>query len=520
MKINFSNQMEALANRFGDNEAIVNIERNRRYSYTEFHQLTNRIVNMMTSLGLSAGDRFINILDNDNLSLLHAPTIFKGCVTGAFTNFRDSLEEHTWQVKKSGAKVAFIEKELLNSHYKMLRDGNVTIIVMDEPDESFEGVLYFWDLVNQASDRNPDIVVDDREHCAIIRFTGGTTGKGKPAMYSIDNWLSCRDTAFALQDKAAWMDNPRCIHVAPISHGSGMLYLPTLYSGGCTITQNEADLKVYCRNIENEKATITFLVPTILYRMLDIDSDLSSLKYVIYGAAPMSAGKLKQLQEKLGNIFVQCYGSTEHFGFASNMGTSQHVIEREEDEVRLSSAGQPTPGVECIIVNEKGEKVPKGETGEIWMRSRSICLGYLDAPELTADEFDNGFWKSGDLGYMDDKGFIYLVDRKKDMIISGGFNIYANEVEAALNSHPSVLMAAVVGIPHEDWGEAVHAEVTLREGFEVGEDELVAHVKGLIGGYKAPKSIVIVDQLPTSVVGKVLRRKVREKYWKGGRKVS
>lgn len=520
MKINFSNHMEALANRFGDKEAVVNIERNRRYSYSEFHALTNRIVNMMTSLELGVGDRFINILDNDNLSLLHAPTIFKGCATGAFTNFRDSLEEHTWQVEASGAKVAFIENELLESHYEMLRQRNVTMIVMDKPKENMEGVFYFWDLVDQSSDQNPDIEIDDREHCAIIRFTGGTTGKGKPAMYSIDNWLSCRDTAFALQDKDAWMNNPRCLHIAPISHGSGMLFLPTLYSGGCTITQNEPDLKLYCENIAKEKATLTFLVPTILYRLLDIDSDLSSLKFVIYGAAPMSPGKLKQLQARLGNIFVQCYGSTEHFGFASNMGTNQHLIHKEEDEVRLGSAGQPTPGVECIIVNEKGEKVEKGETGEIWLRSRSICLGYLNAPELTSDEFKNGFWKSGDLGYMDDEGFIYLVDRKKDMIITGGFNVYANEVESALNSHPAVLMAAVVGIPDEEWGEAVHAEIVLREGYDLHANDLVLHVKNLIGSYKAPKSITIVDQLLTSVVGKVLRRKVREKYWKGERKIS
>lgn len=127
----------------------------------------------------------------------------------------------------------------------------------------------------------------------------------------------------------------------------------------------------------------------------------------------MSSGKLKQLQAKLGNIFVQGYGSTEHFGFASNMSTKQHIIHNEEDEVRLGSAGQPTPSVECIIVDEKGNKLPKGETGELWVRSRSICLGYLNAPELTAEEFQNGFWKSGDLGYMDDNGFIYLVDRKK-----------------------------------------------------------------------------------------------------------
>lgn len=193
-------------------------------------------------------------------------------------------------------------------------------------------------------------------------------------------------------------------------------------------------------------------MPTILYRLLEIDADMSSMRYMLYGAAPMSPGKLKQLQAKLGNIFVQIYGSTEHFGFSSSLSIEQHIINTPEDEVRLSSAGQPTSGVEFIIVDENDQKVAPGESGEIWMRSRSTCLGYLNAPEKTAEEFHNGFWKSGDLGYMDKDGFIYLVDRKKDMIISGGFNIYANEVEAAVNSHPDVLMSAVVGIPHEEWG--------------------------------------------------------------------
>lgn len=521
MKINFSNQMEALASRFGDQEAIVNIERNRRYSYKEFHLLTNQIANTITdTLGLGAGDCYVNILDNDNLSLIHAPTIYKAAATGVFTNYRDSIEEHAWQVECTKAKVAFIEVGLLETHYDMLRTRGVTIVVMDEPKERLEGVHYFWDLVNAAPDSNPDIVLDDREHCAIIRFTGGTTGKGKPAMYSIDNWLSCRDTAFAFEDKDMWMNNPRVIHVAPISHGSGMLVLPTLYSGGCTITQNSPDLNAYCANIEKEKATATFLVPTILYRLLDIESDLSTLKHVVYGAAPMSSEKLKDLQAKLGNIFIQGYGSTEHFGFISNMSISQHIINNEEDEVRLGSAGQTTPSVECIVVDEDGNKLPNGETGEFWVRSRSICMGYLDAPELTAEEFEDGFWKTGDLGYMDDKGFIYLVDRKKDMIISGGFNIYANEVESALNSHPNVMMSAVVGIPNEEWGEAVHAEVMLRGDGEATEQELIGHVKKSLGSYKAPKTIIIVDEIPTSVVGKVLRRKVREKYWGKDRQVS
>ncbi|MFC6203766.1 class I adenylate-forming enzyme family protein [Psychrobacter urativorans] len=520
MIINFSNHMTALAQRYGDREALVNIERKRRYTFSEFHLLSNQIVNMMVNLGLGIGDCFINILDNDNLSLIHAPTIFKGGATGAFTNFRDSLEEHTWQVAAAKAKVAFIETSLLKTHYQMLREQGVTIVVMDEPEETLAGVHYFWQLVAQASDHNPNFELDDREHCALIRFTGGTTGKGKPAMYSMDNWFSCRDTTFAFDDKDMWAEEPRCIHIAPISHGSGMLVLPTFYSGGCTITQYSPDLNAYCANIESEKATLSFLVPTILYRLLEIDSDLSTLKYVVYGAAPMSPGKLKLLQAKLGNIFIQGYGSTEHFGFALNMSTQKHIIKTPADEVRLGSAGQPTPGVECLIVDTDGNEVLQGETGELWVRSRSVCQGYLNAPELTAEEFHNGFWKSGDLGYMDKQGFVYLVDRKKDMIISGGFNIYANEVESALNSHADVLLAAVIGIPHPEWGEAVHAEVILRDSVSLTDLELIAHVKGLIGSYKAPKTILIVEHIPTSVVGKVLRRKVREKYWVEARKIS
>ncbi len=179
------------------------------------------------------------------------------------------------------------------------------------------------------------------------------------------------------------------------------------------------------------------------------------------------------------------------------------------------------PGVGvCYRCQERQYTATRARQESSGVRSRSFCQGYLNAPELTAEEFHNGFWKSGDLGYMDKEGFIYLVDRKKDMIISGGFNIYANEVESALNSHADVFLAAVVGIPHEEWGEAVHAEVILRDNVSLTDLELIAHVKNLIGSYKAPKTILIVEQIPTSVVGKVLRRKVREKYWSEARKIS
>ena len=335
-------------------------------------------------------------------------------------------------------------------------------------------------------------------------------------MYSTDNWLMCRDGFHALPDPA-WSPNTRMLHMAPITHGSGMLVLPTLFKGGCTVTMNTPDLDAWCYNIAREKINMAMMVPTLLYRLLAMDEStpqrLASLETVYYGAAPMSPSKLTELQATFGNIFIQIYGSTEHASVALSLSKADHLVENFADESHLASAGRPVPGVEVQIMDEEGNPVARGETGEIWLRSRAICLGYFGSPEQTASEFQDGFWKSGDLGRMDEQGFIHIVDRKKDMIISGGFNIYANEVEAAINSHPAVLMSAVVGIPHEEWGEAIHAEIMLKDGETVTPDKLRKHVRSELGGYKTPKTIDVVVELPVSVVGKVLRRKVREKYW-------
>jgi fatty-acyl-CoA synthase len=168
-----------------------------------------------------------------------------------------------------------------------------------------------------------------------------------------------------------------------------------------------------------------------------------------------------------------------------------------------------------MIADLQGSPLPAGETGEIWLRTRATINGYYGNPDATAAEFENGFWKSGDIGYVDDGGYLFIVDRKKDMIITGGFNVYAIEVEGALVEHPAVMMSAVVGVPHPDWGEAVHAEVILRDGAAVTEEELIDHAKRRLGSYKAPKTITFVSELPLSPVGKVLRRQVRQRYWSG-----
>jgi acyl-CoA synthetase (AMP-forming)/AMP-acid ligase II len=515
MKTNFAHLTGQLALRYGEREALVNIERKRRYTFRELHRLTNRIVNMMRErLALRRGDVYLCILENDNLSLLHTWTALKGEATAAWTNFRDSPDEHRWQIDFIGPKVVFLETALVDRYYDLLRERGITVVCMDPLPGARDGLQYFRDLLEGASDADPGIESDANRDILICRFTGGTTGRSKCAQYTMDNWLACRD-AFYAESEVVFEADSRFLHMTPVSHGSGLSFLPTLFRGGCTVTQNAADLAQWCRNLEAEKITIASLVPTLLYWLLDLPEaasrDLSSLRTVYYGAAPMSPSKLGQLQERFGNIFLQIYGATECLQPATTLHKSDHL---DPDGKRLSSAGRVSPTVELLVVDEAGNPLPCGSTGEIWLRSRATIEGYRNNPEGTAGEFSNGYWKSGDLGYLDEDGYLYLVDRKKDMIITGGFNVYAIEVEAAINSHPTVAMSAAIGVPHEEWGEAVHAEVVLRKNAQASAEELIAHVKGRIGRFKAPKSIAFVEALPQSVVGKVLRREVREKYWK------
>ncbi|MGF0237682.1 class I adenylate-forming enzyme family protein [Rhodococcus sp. IEGM1300] len=528
MNMNFSRIMRLLALRHRDQEAIVNVERNRRYTYEQYHLLTNRIADVLRSmLRVRSGERFMLILENDNLSLMMFPSTFKQEGTVVMTNLRDPLDEHARQIDLVKPRVVFIETRLLDSYYGMLRSRGCEVVVMDPAtaeQATLPGVHSFWSMVEAASDADNDVTLDTDQHICMLRFTGGTTGKGKCAMYSIDNWMACRDAAFINTDLGV-NSATRLLHVSPLSHGTLMLFIPTVYGGGTNLTMNQLDMEAWRQQVEQERVTHSFLVPTVLYRLLEMQraapKDFSSLTTLIYGAAPMSPGKLGELVECFGQIFVQGYAATEAPMVISALDKAAHEPGNTAALQHLSSAGRPTPGVEVFIAAQDGSPLPIGETGEIRIRCKAIIKGYYENPEATAAEFDDGAWKSGDLGYIDADGYLYIVDRLKDMIISGGFNVYAVEVEAALAAHPAVMMAAVVGIPHPEWGEAVHAEVILRQGETVSVDELIAQTRSRLGGYKAPKSLIFVDELPTSVVGKVLRRQVREKYWKDStRKIS
>jgi len=519
VKINFGRLLLQTARQFSDRQALVNVERVRTFTFMELHLLTNKICNLLRDrFGLARGDVYANLLENDNMGLLHF-WMFKAEASGAWLNYRDSYDEHMWQIDLIRPRLVFMEASLIGGYYDPLRERGIEIVCMDPPAEQREGVHNLWDLLEEASDAETGVEHDGDEHIALYRFTGGTTGKGKCAMYTL-NSLMRPMYGFYSHPEDLIPRHARHLHVTPLSHASSLFVLPFHFKGGTQVTMNLPDLHGLCEHIQNERVTSTLLVPTLLYRFLEFDVeerfDLSSLDTVFYGASPMSPDKLKGLQAKFGNIFVQMYGATEAFPPVAILGKAEHRLESAEDLARLGSAGKPVAGYEVMMVDEAGREVSAGETGEAWLRGPGIIKGYFKNAEQTEAEFtEDGWWKSGDMMFMDPKGYIYIVDRKKDMIISGGFNVYATEVEEALNAHPAVLMSAVIGIPHEEWGEAVHADVILKEGGEMDPSELIAFCKERKGKYKAPKTIAFVEELPVSTVGKILRRKVREKYWKG-----
>ena len=521
-KIDFSRLFRRLVEQHGDAPALINSERARCYTFRELDLLSNRIASMMRDeLGLGLGDRYLLILENDNLSLMHLWTILKGAATAVFTNVRDPIDEHLRIVDFVKPKCVFIEARLAADYAPRLQALGITVVAFDQPSGAAPGAHDFWSLVERASDAAPGIGMDRLSHVPLMRFTGGTTGTPKCAAYSYDNLAFIPDSFNAIEDKV-FSRATRMLHFAPLSHGSFLMLMPTFLAGGCNITQNIPDIEQWRATVEEHRATTSFLVPTLLYRLAALQQqsprNLSSLDAVFYGAAPMSPDKLVELQSAFGDIFIQAYCSTEAPGAVSALPKRLHRSNGEKDRLRLTSAGLPTPGVEIKIADDEGAELGPGEAGEIWIRHRGVIGGYWKNPERTAKEFVDGWWMSGDIGRIDDDGLLYLIDRKKDMIISGGFNIYAAEVEAALNSHPAVLMSAVIGIPSAEWGEAVHAEVVLREPAGVDGTTLAAHVKAMIGAVKTPKSIAFVDALPLSAVGKVLRREVQDKYWPEGQR--
>jgi fatty-acyl-CoA synthase len=320
-----------------------------------------------------------------------------------------------------------------------------------------------------------------------------------------------------------WPREIRFLALTPITHAAGAIIMPVLLKGGTyAMTQGFTPDK-FCRLVQQHRITATFLVPTMVYVLLDSparrEADLSSLQLVIYGASPMSPARLIEGMQAFGPVFMQLYAQSEAPNVISVL--HQHEHDPVNHPERLASCGTPCVGTQVRLLDDDGREVAEGEVGEICVRGPIVMQGYWNKPEETARALRHGWLYTGDLARRDADGYLYIVDRSKDMIISGGFNVYPREVEDALAQHPAVASSAVVGVPDAKWGEAVHALVVLRAGAAAAADELVAWVKERKGAVHAPKAIEFVEALPVTGLGKLDKKAIRARYWQGqGRSVN
>ncbi|GAA4538751.1 long-chain fatty acid--CoA ligase [Pseudonocardia xishanensis] len=340
--------------------------------------------------------------------------------------------------------------------------------------------------------------------------TGGTTGRPKGVMLT-DRNLEVM-SAITLMSYP-FEERPVYLALAPLTHAAGVLCFPVLARGGEVVIMAKPDVARFLELIERHGVTHTFLPPTLIYMVLGHEAldatDLSSLQCFWYGAAPMSAARLAEALERIGPM-AQLFGQSEAPMMISTMSSADHRLPDGSIAThRLSSAGRPSPLVTVAILDEQGRSVPRGERGEICVRGSLVMAGYYRNPEATAEASTFGWHHTGDIGFLDEDGFLYIVDRAKDMVITGGFNVYSAEVEQALMAHAAVRDCAVIGLPDEKWGERVVAVVQPQSDAEIDPAALIAFVKDRIGSVKAPKQIEIWPDLPRSTIGKVLKKEIR-----------
>lgn len=347
-----------------------------------------------------------------------------------------------------------------------------------------------------------------------ILYTGGTTGRAKGVVQSHRS-----RSAITLLAPLAYElpKTPVYLACSPITHAAAHFVLPTLLDGGTVVLNDGFDPEEFVATVRDHHVNTTFVVPSMLYKLLDHasgtdDSALASLQRVVYGASPMSTTRLVEAHDRFGHIFTQIYGQTETLALGTALRSDEHLL---DDPDRLTSCGRVVPGMSLALLDDEGHEVQRGGIGEICLRGPGVMDGYLNQPELSAQTLAGGWLHTGDMARADNDGFLSIVDRKKDFIITGGFNVYSREVEDVLTAHPSIAAAAVFGIPDSIWGEAVTAVVVPRNGHTVDVDELKRFVRAAKGPVSLPKTIETVDQIPMTALGKTDKKQLRARHWTG-----
>ncbi len=497
-------------------ERVATIFRGRRRTFREFGERVTRLAGALQNKGMAAGDRVSMLALNSDRYLEYMMSVWWGGGVLNPVNIRWSVPEIVYSLDDCDTGIL-----LVDDHFMPMVEGirakakRTPIFIYAGEGEAPEGMLSYEQLIEVTAP------IEDAgrggNDLACIMYTGGTTGFPKGVMQShLNLWSACVQRMAEIPVSSCSKD----MHTLPLFHTAGLARaLVQFIAGGSHVIVATFDAGEVLQTIEREAVSDSAMVPTMILALLAhpdfAKRDLSSLKRLSYGASPTAGDMIEQVMTTLPWIeLAHSYGLTEASPIVSTNPPENHTEATRNSDLSRS-VGRGGFGVNVKIVDPYGHEVPRGTVGEIIVRGPNIMLGYWNKPEETAIALRDGWLYTGDGAYMDEQGYIFIVDRLKDMIVSGGENIYSAEVENIIARHLSVAMCAVIGVPHPQWGEAVHAAVVLKPGAKLSEDEVRAHCREFIAGYKCPKTVEFRDALPLSGAGKILKRDLREPFWAG-----
>ena len=498
--------------RFADRVAI-RID-GESYTYRELDERSNAVANALVARGVEPGDRVALMMSNCLGYVIADLALLKAGAVKLPLNDMLTEDEFEYMLRDSRAATVIAGPEFTDTLASLV-DAVDTIergFVIDTESDRFESLA---DLEAEGDETAPpDVTLTPADPVGHF-YTGGTTGKPKGVVHSHGNFLQ---NMYAHITELDMTGSDTLLLMTPLPHSAGLFLWASLLLGSTAVIRPGFDPEQALQDIEEHEVTWTFLVPTMIYTILDhpdlADADTSSLQTLVYGAAPMTPTRLREGLDEFGTVFTQFYGQTEVPNLITVLGKEEHRIAVEEGkEHRLGSAGQPALMADVKIVDtETGERQPPGAEGEIMATAPYVTEGYWERPEKTAETIEDGWVHTGDVGKMDEDGYVYLLDRKSNMIVSGGMNVYSTNVEEALVEHPGVNQVAVIGIPDEKWGEAVTAIIVPSDG-DVTTAEIHEFADDKLADYKRPKRIEFRDELPETPYGKIDKKALREPFW-------
>lgn len=500
---------DVLANALGNggDRPLLHLKDGPTLSVSQVRDATSQFVQALASLNVRRGTRVALISPNrpECLHVSHAVQMLAAVYVPMHP--MSGLADHLHVIKDAGVEILIFDAARFHERAAEIATENPGIRLMAFGDSALgEDLLKLAYRFGPAPLVPPVVGAHD-----IMRmgYSGGTTGKPKAL-------ASCQRTGLItlqiMQTDWEWPDPPHILTCAPLSHAGAAMFMPALLRRGTMLVLPGFEPVAVMQAIQEYRINCMLLVPTMIYTLLDhprLDEfDLSSLQTIFYGASAISPARLKEAIQRIGPVFSQFYGQAEAPMAITILRKCEHDV---NDLRRLASCGRPTPWVRLELQDAHGRPVPDGEPGEICVRGPLVMDGYRDA-ELTAEAFRGGWLHTGDVAVRDPDGFLRIVDRTKDMIISGGFNIYPRELEDIIGEHPAVSQVAVIGVPHEKWGEAVTALVVLKPGQRAGAAELISLVAARKGSFQAPKSVDFLDAIPQTAVGKPDKKLLRARY--------